>query len=43
MMNDRSRNTLITRSKMVTYIRRYLDERVSITAITMPNALLIRS
>ncbi|KAG7104563.1 hypothetical protein VD0002_g4323 [Verticillium dahliae] len=27
MMNDRSRNTLITRSKMVTYIRRYLDER----------------
>jgi lysyl-tRNA synthetase, class II len=27
MMNDRSRNVLITRSKMVSYIRRYFDER----------------
>lgn len=27
MMNDRSRNILITRSKMISYIRRYFDER----------------
>lgn len=26
-MNERSRNILVTRSRMVSYIRRYFDER----------------
>ncbi|KAL8699778.1 MAG: hypothetical protein Q9224_001268 [Gallowayella concinna] len=40
IMNDKARNVLLTRSKMITYIRRYLDERDFVEVETpMMNAI----